>query len=98
MLIEIWERLRGYDKWIETQAAVDSATAIRKMLGERFQESPESRSSGRLLYWKDQYSRIQCGAFVTHDISPFINCLTAKQSRFATTPQSRIAITAARIG
>jgi len=27
------------------------------MLGKRFQESPESRSSGRLLFWKDQYNR-----------------------------------------
>jgi len=57
MLIEIWERLCGYDKWIETQAKVDSASEIRKMLGKRFQESPESRSSGRLLFWKDQYNR-----------------------------------------
>jgi hypothetical protein len=75
MLIEIWERLCGYDKWIETQAKVDSASEIRKMLGKRFQESPESRSSGRLLFWKDQYNRTQCGAFVTHDISPLYQLL-----------------------
>ena len=26
MLIELWERLRGYDKWIETQATIRSST------------------------------------------------------------------------
>jgi hypothetical protein len=25
MLIELWERLRGYDKWIETEATVESS-------------------------------------------------------------------------
>jgi hypothetical protein len=25
MLIEIWERLRGYDKWIQTEATVQSS-------------------------------------------------------------------------
>jgi hypothetical protein len=25
MLIEFWERLRGYDKWVETQATVESS-------------------------------------------------------------------------
>jgi hypothetical protein len=27
MLIELWERLRGYDKWVETQAMIKSARA-----------------------------------------------------------------------
>jgi hypothetical protein len=75
MLIELWERLRGYDKWIETQAKVDSASEIRKALGKRFQESPESRVSGRLLIWKDQYNRTQCGGFLAHDISPLYQLL-----------------------
>lgn len=25
MLIEMWERLRGYNKWVETQATVKSS-------------------------------------------------------------------------
>jgi hypothetical protein len=75
MFIEIWERLRGYDKWIETQATVESAAEIRRALGKRYQESPESRVSGRLLIWKDQYCRTQCGGFVAHDISPLYQLL-----------------------
>lgn len=26
MLIELWERLRGYDKWNEAQAKIESST------------------------------------------------------------------------
>jgi hypothetical protein len=25
MLIEIWERLRGYDKWVQTEAKIESS-------------------------------------------------------------------------
>jgi hypothetical protein len=28
MLIEIWERLRGYDKWIETEATIESTEVV----------------------------------------------------------------------
>jgi hypothetical protein len=28
MIVEFWERLRGYDKWIETEATVESAKLI----------------------------------------------------------------------
>jgi len=43
MLIEIWERLRGYDKWIPAKTRVYSAADIRRKLGERYQLSPESQ-------------------------------------------------------
>jgi hypothetical protein len=75
MLIELWERLRGYDKWIETEARVESAAKIRNALGKRYQESPDSRVSGQLLVWKDQYNRTQWGAFITHDTSPLYQLL-----------------------
>jgi hypothetical protein len=75
MLIEILERLRGYDKWIETEARVDYAAKIRKALGKRFQESPDSRVSGQLLVWKDQYNRTQWGTFITLDTSPLYQLL-----------------------
>ena len=29
MLIELWERLRGYDKWIQTEATIKSSTTKR---------------------------------------------------------------------
>jgi hypothetical protein len=75
MLIEIWERLRGYDKWIPADAFVYSATEIRKKLGKRYQISPESQFSGELLVWLDDYEEVHVGTFVTHETSPLYQLL-----------------------
>jgi hypothetical protein len=32
MLIEIWERLRGYDKWIETEAKIESSKVEEEII------------------------------------------------------------------
>jgi hypothetical protein len=75
MLIELWERLRGYDKWIETEARIDSADAIKKALGKRYRNLGSGRFSADLLVWKDQYARAHYGAFVNHDTSPLYQML-----------------------
>jgi hypothetical protein len=75
MLIEIWERLRGYDKWIETEAYVYSAAEIRKKLGKRCQVSPSSQFSGELLVWMDDYEQARVSTFVTHETSPLYQLL-----------------------
>jgi hypothetical protein len=75
MLIEIWERLRGYDKWIPAEARVYSASEIRKKLGKRYQISPSSQFSGELLVWRDQRGEPQFGPFVTHETSPLYQLL-----------------------
>jgi hypothetical protein len=35
MLIEIWERLRGYDKWIKTEATVQSSELVDRLADPR---------------------------------------------------------------
>jgi hypothetical protein len=75
MLIELWERLRGYDKWIPAEAYVYPATEIRKKLGKRYQISPESQFSGELLVWLDDYEQAHVGTFVTHETSPLYQLL-----------------------
>jgi hypothetical protein len=75
MLIEIWERLRGYDKWIAVEAKVVSAAQIRRKLGKRYQVSPTSQLSGELLFWKDMEGEPHFGAFVTHETSPLYQLL-----------------------
>jgi hypothetical protein len=75
MLIEIWERLRGYDKWIQTEARIDSAGAARKALGKRYRVSNSSRFSANLLVWRDQRGKTHYGAFVNHDTSPLYQLL-----------------------
>ena len=75
MLIEIWERLRGYHKWIPIEAYVWSASDIRKKLGNRHQVPPDSQFSGELLVWFDDYELPHVGTFVTHETSPLYQLL-----------------------
>jgi hypothetical protein len=68
MLIEWWEKLRGYDKWPEAEATIISGERIRRALRMRGPKSTEV--SADMLMWKDQYARKQYGPFVTYDTSP----------------------------
>jgi hypothetical protein len=68
MLIEIWETLRGYHKWTETQATLESAD-VRK--------EPVSASSSLVittaadtLAWTDQTGQRHTAAFTLPDDSP----------------------------
>ncbi|MGA2349227.1 MAG: DUF3592 domain-containing protein [Terracidiphilus sp.] len=42
MLIEMWERLRGYDKWIQTEARIKSST---------IEKTYRKGRRGRLIPW-----------------------------------------------
>ena len=75
MLIEIWERLRGYDKWVSVEAKVFSAAQIREKLVDGYQVSPTSRFSGELLLWKDMEGEPHFGPFVTQETSPLYQLL-----------------------
>jgi hypothetical protein len=75
MLIEIWERMRGYDKWISVEARVYSASEIRKKLGKRYQISPENRFSSELLFWRDLDGEAHFGPFVNHETSSLYQLL-----------------------
>ena len=67
MLIEIWERLRGYDKWIETEAKVESS---------KVRETPDAESGGiaynceDVLVWTDRQGENQRAYFAVPDGSP----------------------------
>jgi hypothetical protein len=73
MLIEIWEKIRGYDKWIETEATIVSGEKVRRAM--RLRGAQSSDVSADLLMWKDQFSRRQYGPFVTYDTSPLYQLL-----------------------
>jgi hypothetical protein len=49
MLIEFWERLRGYDKWTETAATVQSSTLDNFRFGS---ESEKQAGRGQPLVWQ----------------------------------------------
>ncbi|WP_348262715.1 hypothetical protein P8935_23360 [Telmatobacter sp. DSM 110680] len=73
MLIEFWERLRGYDKWPETEATIISGQKVRRAL--RLRDPKLNRVSADMLVWKDQYARKHYGAFVTYDTSALYQLL-----------------------
>jgi len=67
MLIEIWERLRGYDKWIQTEATVESSKVEETLDSE---SGGIAYSSGDVLVWMDQQGEHQRAYFTVPDDSP----------------------------
>jgi hypothetical protein len=71
MLIEIWERLRGFDKWIETEAKIESS----KVEAEAIKNSHGAvrdyvYSSGDTLTWTDAAGEKHSAGFKVPDDSP----------------------------
>lgn len=65
MLIELWERLRGYDKWVETEATVEkSQVTTHENDGGQYSISDD------LLMWVDTLSDRHRAAFAVREDSP----------------------------
>jgi hypothetical protein len=70
MLIELWERLRGYDKWVETDATVEFSDLLNR--GNRLGlggVTPQLASRGRIA-WRDSNGRKRTAEFGVDDESP----------------------------
>jgi hypothetical protein len=68
MLIEIWERLRGYDKWVETEATINSSRlADVELFNSRAAREWRSAST---LAWTDQAGQQHSASFEVSDNSP----------------------------
>ncbi len=68
MLIEIWERLRGYDKWIQTEARVISSKVertSRRVKGGR----QDIWIVTNTIVWTARQGQIQSAVFNLADIS-----------------------------
>ncbi len=70
MLIEWWERLRGYDKWTETQAKIESSKVKRTSHTDRAGNVSYTWSSGDQLVWTDSCGEKHWAGFTVHDDSP----------------------------
>jgi hypothetical protein len=68
MLIEFWERLRGYYKWNETEAVIESANVHREPVGER--GIVFITTSADTLVWNDQTGQRHFVKFTLSDDSP----------------------------
>jgi hypothetical protein len=78
MLIELWERLRGYDKWVEAEAAVVSGDKLRRQFGLPGRRR-ESQFSSDLLMWKDRLGEARYGVFINQDTSPLFQLLEGEK-------------------
>lgn len=70
MLIEIWERLRGYDKWIQTEARISSSKMEKTPHYDRGGREFDTWSSENELVWTDQSGQTQSAGFSVPDDSP----------------------------
>jgi hypothetical protein len=86
MLIELWERLRGYDKWVEAQARVLSYEALRRKVGAPMPKRDFGSVSGDLLTWKDGHGDRHFGTFINHDTSPLYQLLEGEKIRILYNP------------
>jgi len=65
MLIEMWERLRGYDKWIEAEAEIESS-----QISTYYDRQGEHEQSSDILKWTDVQGEAHRSAFTVPEDSP----------------------------
>lgn len=64
MWLAIWEKLRGYDKWPEIEATIQTPAPRRSPDSET---SDESAESGDMLVWTDRSGNLQSADFIVPD-------------------------------
>ncbi len=69
MLIEIWERLRGYDRWTETTAIVETSDLVNKGSQFRISGTTPVLSSRARIAWTDARGRKRTAEFEVDDES-----------------------------
>jgi hypothetical protein len=68
MLIEIWERLRGYDRWVQAEAGVKSSKLAEvQVFNSRAAKEWRSAST---LEWTDEAGKKHTASYVVSDNSP----------------------------
>jgi len=70
MLVELWERLRGYDKWIEADAKIESSKVEQAEHVDRGGNVSYTYASGDQVVWTDSRGGRQRADFKVDDESP----------------------------
>jgi hypothetical protein len=71
MFLEIWERLRGYDKWVETQATIESSDVTATPYTTRSGRAVGyTYDAGDVITWSDASGEKQYATFEADEGSP----------------------------
>jgi len=70
MFLELWERLRGYDQWVETQAAVERSDVSVTSYTGRSGEVIDTYDAGDVITWTDSRGEKQYATFDVEEGSP----------------------------
>jgi len=70
MLIELWEKLRGYDKWVETQAKIEQSQMREVRHTNRDGSVSYTYSSSDVLTWVDAQGVTRSADINVDDQSP----------------------------
>jgi len=69
MLIELWERLRGYDRWIETTARFEAADVKKSVHVDSWGRRKAHYATSDTIAWTDQQGNIHRDSFRVSDSS-----------------------------
>lgn len=87
MLIELWERLRGYDKWIETEARIESSQMRETPYTNRDGSVSYTYDASDMLTWLDAQGEKQYAAFTVDDLSPVYQLVGGESVTIRYNPQ-----------
>ena len=82
MLIEIWEKLRGYDKWAEAEATV----ALSKVKTYSHRGGGKYFTSRDVLKFTDGYGKAQRISFTVPDDSPLFQIVSGSKVKILYNP------------
>jgi hypothetical protein len=90
MLIEIWERLRGYDKWIQVEAAIKLSEMEEVVRGHsRYGDEPiYSWQEYQELLWKDPSGKKWKKSVTVGENSPIFKLFDGKSVTIRYNPSS----------
>ncbi len=76
MLLECWEQLRGYDKWIQTRAAIERSDVAATPYANRSGEiMGYTYDAGDVICWTDSKGEKQYASFEVEEASPLFQLI-----------------------
>ena len=76
MLLEYWEQLRGYDKWVQTQATIERSDVTKSPVADRSGHVVGyTYDAGDVIRWTDQNGENQYATFEVEETSPLFQLI-----------------------